>query len=322
MIAPLLLGLDDARAGARGTAPRASTCTSGTWKWSRNADTTCSASFFRIRPWSTKHAGQPLAERAVDDQRRDRGVDAARQPADRAAVADLRADQRDLLVDDRGRRPARRSQPQTSKQEVLQDRRCRAACARPRGGTGSRRGRASGTRAPRPARRATKPARRSPAAARRPCRGGSSSTSARPAGPPADGRARARAARCGRTPPPRPARRGRRAPAPSPASRNRCRAPARPARAARGAARARPPRRRGGAAREHDPARPAAPSSSTGTSCGSSSEKTPHSRIRRAISCEYWPPKSSTRTSSRGRPAARPPRPGGEVAVLPTHPAR
>src|ERR1019366_7647036 len=34
------------------------------------------------------------------------------------------------------------------------------------------------------------------------------------------------------------------------------------------------------------------------TWCGSSSEKTPHSRTRRAISCEYWPPKSSTTTSS------------------------
>src|SRR4051794_11077072 len=33
-------------------------------------------------------------------------------------------------------------------------------------------------------------------------------------------------------------------------------------------------------------------------SCGSSSLKTPHSRMRRAISCEYWPPKSRTRTSS------------------------
>src|SRR6478735_3982351 len=38
--------------------------------------------------------------------------------------------------------------------------------------------------------------------------------------------------------------------------------------------------------------------SSSGTWCGSSSEKTPHSRTRRAISCEYWPPKSSTSTSS------------------------
>src|SRR5438477_3730312 len=39
-------------------------------------------------------------------------------------------------------------------------------------------------------------------------------------------------------------------------------------------------------------------SRSSGTSCASSSEKTPHSRMRRAISCEYCPPKSRTRTSS------------------------
>src|SRR3954453_24109240 len=37
--------------------------------------------------------------------------------------------------------------------------------------------------------------------------------------------------------------------------------------------------------------------SSTPTWCGSSAPNTPHSRTRRAISCEYWPPKSSTRTS-------------------------
>src|SRR5688572_20634826 len=33
-------------------------------------------------------------------------------------------------------------------------------------------------------------------------------------------------------------------------------------------------------------------------SWGRSSLNTPSSRIRRAISCEYWPPKSRTRTSS------------------------
>src|SRR4051794_4262579 len=42
---------------------------------------------------------------------------------------------------------------------------------------------------------------------------------------------------------------------------------------------------------------------SSGTSCGRSSANTPHSRIRRAMSCEYCPPKSRTRTSSRGAPA-------------------
>src|SRR3954468_6239632 len=38
--------------------------------------------------------------------------------------------------------------------------------------------------------------------------------------------------------------------------------------------------------------------SSRSTVCGSSSLKTPHSRTRRAISCEYWTPQSRTSTSS------------------------
>src|SRR4051794_145112 len=42
---------------------------------------------------------------------------------------------------------------------------------------------------------------------------------------------------------------------------------------------------------------------STGVEAGSISAKTPHSRIRRAINCEYWPPKSRTRTSSTAPPA-------------------
>src|SRR3954451_20055856 len=43
--------------------------------------------------------------------------------------------------------------------------------------------------------------------------------------------------------------------------------------------------------------------SSTPTWCGSSSENTPHSRTRRAMSCEYCPPKSRTTTSSTARGA-------------------
>jgi hypothetical protein len=30
------------------------TCTSGTWKWPPNVSATCSASFERMKPWSTK----------------------------------------------------------------------------------------------------------------------------------------------------------------------------------------------------------------------------------------------------------------------------
>ena len=51
--------------------------------------------------------------------------------------------------------------------------------------------------------------------------------------------------------------------------------------------------------RARAPAAGAARIRSRSASCGSSSAKTPHSRMRRAISCEYWPPKSRTRTSSR-----------------------
>ena len=50
-------------------------------------------------------ARQPVADGAVDEQRRDRRVDAAAQRADHAAVADLRADPRRRLLDERRHRP-------------------------------------------------------------------------------------------------------------------------------------------------------------------------------------------------------------------------
>ena len=101
--------------------------------------------------------------------------------------------------------------------------------------------------------------------------------------------ASARTLRPRRPRPDRPAR------ARSAASRNRSRAPARRARAARGAAPARRPRTPTPARRTGS--RPwacvAAPPRGR-RDAGSSSENTPHSRTRRAISCEYWPPKSRT----------------------------
>ena len=45
-------------------------------------------------------AGQPVADGALHDRRRHRGVDATRQRADRPALADLGADRLDLLLDD------------------------------------------------------------------------------------------------------------------------------------------------------------------------------------------------------------------------------
>ena len=55
-----------------------------------------------------EHAGELVADRAVHERRGDRRIHAARQPADHLRVADERADLRDLLLDERARRPARR----------------------------------------------------------------------------------------------------------------------------------------------------------------------------------------------------------------------
>src|SRR4029077_3760648 len=51
------------------------------------------------QPVVDEHARELVADRAVDEQRRDRGVDTTGETADDAAVADLRADARDLILD-------------------------------------------------------------------------------------------------------------------------------------------------------------------------------------------------------------------------------
>jgi hypothetical protein len=45
-----------------------------------------------------EHAGEPVADRLVDQHGRDRGIDAAGEAADHPALADLRADLGDLLL--------------------------------------------------------------------------------------------------------------------------------------------------------------------------------------------------------------------------------
>ena len=55
-----------------------------------------------------EHARELVADGAVDEQRRHRRVDAARERADDVLVADLLADQLDLLLDELERRPGRR----------------------------------------------------------------------------------------------------------------------------------------------------------------------------------------------------------------------
>ena len=72
-------------------------------------------------PVVDEDAGQLVADGTVDEQRRDRRVDAARQPAEHALRADLRADPLHLLVDDRSRRPAGR-RSRDAVEEVLEHR--------------------------------------------------------------------------------------------------------------------------------------------------------------------------------------------------------
>ena len=137
----LALGLGDAARACRGSASSASTATSGTLKWSRNAATTCSPSFLRISPWSTNTqvSWSPTA-RCTSSAATDESTP-PRQPADDLAVADLVADARDLLLDDRRRRPRHVAAADVA-QEVREDVAARRACGRPRGGTGCRRCRA------------------------------------------------------------------------------------------------------------------------------------------------------------------------------------
>ena len=94
------------------------TCTSSTSNWSRNVSSTCSASPRRSRPVSTNtHTSwSPIA--LCTERGRDRGVDAARQSADHALVADLGADLGDRVLDDRDVRP-RGPAPAASKRNAF-----------------------------------------------------------------------------------------------------------------------------------------------------------------------------------------------------------
>ena len=143
-------------------------------------------------------AGELVADRLVDEQRGDRRVDAAGERAEHALAADLRADPLDLLLDHGRRRPGRR-RARRRRRGSSSAPPCRAACARPRGGTGRRRGRAPAPRRRRSASTASRRSTRAPVgAARRPSRGGSSRPSAPRAGR-RRGRRPRRAARSCRT---------------------------------------------------------------------------------------------------------------------------
>ena len=73
---------------------------------SRNVSTTCSASFLRIMPVVDEHAGEPVADRLVHEQRR--RPTSRRRPTGRRSTLPSPTCSRmrcDLLLDDRGRRP-------------------------------------------------------------------------------------------------------------------------------------------------------------------------------------------------------------------------
>ena len=72
------------------------------------------------QPVVDEHAGQLVADRLVDEQRRHGRVDATREPADDALRADLGPDPLDLLLDHGGGRPRRRSTGDLV-EEVLED---------------------------------------------------------------------------------------------------------------------------------------------------------------------------------------------------------
>ena len=252
---------------------------------------TCSPSFLRIRPWSTKTqvSWSPIAwctsSAATDEST------PPQRPQMTFAVADLGADARDLLLDDRRRRPRHVAAADVAEEALedvlavgrvddlgveldavdaaldrLEGRDRRRGRRGQRGEAGRRR--EDGVAVRHPARLLARAGR----AAARPARGPSawSGRTRRPRRPRPCRRAFRRERAACRS----------RCPAPG------CRARAAPCRAA--ARRRRTPTR--GRRRGSGPSACAAATSSAPTWWGSSSLKTPHSRTRRAISCEYCPP--------------------------------
>ena len=98
-------------------------------------------------------AGQLVADRLVDQHRRDRRIDAAGEAADHPALADLGADRLARLGAERRHRPVA-LQPGDLVDEIARSAARRRACGRPRGGTS---GRSSGAPRRRSARRARSP---------------------------------------------------------------------------------------------------------------------------------------------------------------------
>ena len=222
----------------------ASTCTSGTWKCCWNVSTTWAASSLRSRPWSTKTqvSWSPIAlctsSAATDESTPPESAQSTRSLPTWARMRSTCSSITAAAVHAGGTRRRRRGSSSGPPG--------RAACARPRGGTGRRRARAPGPRTRRPASPATRAVTAAPS-------GGAVTvsrwliqavcSSGRPVKSGARRGAELRLAELARRP---CARRGRRGRAPSAARRSRCRARGRRARRGPGrsaARRRRTPRR-------------------------------------------------------------------------------
>ena len=112
-----------------------------------------------------EHAGELVADRLVDQHGGDRGIDAAGQPADHPALADLLADFLDRLVLEGAHGPVAAAAARSCARNCAGARRP-AACASPRDGTGWRRTCASRRRSSRSAHSAEVPTTRKPSGSR------------------------------------------------------------------------------------------------------------------------------------------------------------
>ena len=118
----LLLGIGRRRRAGRGTGRRRRDAPAGCCSGRGRAVTTSSASPSAQQAGIDEDAGELLAHRLVQQHRRDRGIDAAREAADDAALADLRRDARDRLAAE-GRHGPIAAAARDAVGEVLQQRR-------------------------------------------------------------------------------------------------------------------------------------------------------------------------------------------------------
>ena len=138
MILRFCSGIGDAGEPIEKQIASASTKSSGSCSRS-NRVRTCVASSSRSSAVVDEDARQPVADRAVDEQRGDRRVHAARQPAAPRARRRPGARMRAVaLLDERRHRPVAAAAADAER-EVAQDVERRARCARLRDGTAARR---------------------------------------------------------------------------------------------------------------------------------------------------------------------------------------